>query len=384
MEFIKKILILFVVVLFIYILLRLLQKRADIISNSKVEGFTEGLTATYTDPKVIKIAAATKSESLNTMKASYGSQPISDFFVKSSLDSAYNGSSVTVDMVNYVLSRGYRFLDFEVYLEALTTEKYGSKTATVGYTDIVAGYRTSENNIKLSDVLTAIMQGAFTNTSPNSTDPLFLHIRPMYQLPTESDDSANLAVKQGNNTQLNTQIEAALELLSGSLAGLVSPSTTVSSISEKIVLIMDSTDTNGKKSAKLKSMISIDPSSKYMNTINTGIVTAKPVLSNTQEPTPDPSENPESFSGTRLIITLPFDETGNILTDNPNTNSLITQFAPNFSPMMAWLYNSNSGILASYENLFINNGKSAFIEMSSMKINSNAAMKLNSPIVGPS
>jgi hypothetical protein len=147
---------------------------------------------------------------------------------------------------------------------------------------------------------------------------------------------------------------------------------------------MDSTDTNGKKSAKLKSMISIDPSSKYMNTINTGIVTAKPVLSNTQEPTPDPSENPESFSGTPLIITLPFDETGNILTDNPNTNSLITQFAPNFSPMMAWLYNSNSGILASYENLFINNGKSAFIEMSSMKINSNAAMKLNSPIVGPS
>lgn len=277
-------------------------------------------------------------------------------------------------MVNYVLSRGYRFLDFEVYLEPLTTIENGSPIATVAYSNMISGSRISSNNIKLSDVITAILQGAFTSTSPNSSDPLFLQIRPMYKIPSKSDDAATSSFKQGNNTQLNTQIEATLELIKEILAGPVYPSSTLASVSGKVVLIMDSNTINDKKSPNLLSMISIDPNSKNMNTINTGIVTATPT---TVVTTPKPKSNPI------LLQTLPFDNKGMILTDNPNINTVIAQFSPNFSPMMVWMYNSYSGLLETYENLFENNGNSAFIELSSLVSNTNDAIRLNSPVVGP-
>jgi hypothetical protein len=381
MEFIKKLLILLIFVLFCYILLRLLQKRTKLLVESTKEGFTEGLNEEYIDPQVKKIIAGNKVEnSIINMVPAYGSQPIKNFFVKSSLDSAYNGSNVSLDMVNYILSRGYRFLDFEVYLEPLSTEPVGtSSIAVVGYSQFGNYPRMSENNIKFSDVIRIIRQGAFTSTSPNPTDPVFLQIRPMYHMINPSDDAAIIAAKKGKNTQLNTQIETALEeLASGSniLAGVITPNSTLSSLSGKVVVIMDTTTTTGQKSKKLLSMISIDPKSKNMTINNTGIVTAEPI---TQKETPGPNKEPNP-----LIEVLPFDDKGAILTDNPNVNTVLIQFTPNFSPVMAWYYNSSSDILATYEKLFVNNGNSAFIELSSLVSNAAKNMTLNSGIVGPS
>lgn len=373
MELIKKFLILIIIVLFIYILLRLLEKRSQLIDKKlQIEG--------YTNEYVTKISnKMTIPNSIISMPKSYGSHSINEYFVKSSLDSAYDGTTVSIDMVNYVLSRGYRLLDFEVYLEPLTTAPVGtSATAVVGYSPIVSGSRMSNNNIKFSDVITAIMQGAFTSTSPNPKDPFFLQIRPMYKKILKTDDAASSSAKQGKNTQLNTQIEAALDQLqrpSNMLAGFVTPTTTLSSISGKIVVIMDNIITNGKKSANLLSMISINPKSKDMNTSNTGIITTQPI----QTKTPSPSPSTEGA----LIQVLPFDDKETILTDNPNPNTVLTQFKPNFSPYMAWIYNSTSGILDDYENLFIQNGNSAFIELSSITSNASNALVLNSPVVGP-
>lgn len=383
MEFIKKLMILFVIVIFLYILLRLIRKRAEIISSQKIEGFTEGLSPIYTDSVVISIDTATKNTDkiIKDMPANYGSQPISNYFIKSSLDSAYNGSSMSIDMVNYVLSRGYRFLDFAVYLEPLTTATNGSPMATVGYSNSISGVRISSNNIRLSDVCTAILQGAFTATSPNPSDPLFLQIRPMYQLPTKSDDSTASALKKGKNTQLNTQIESALELLKRSLAGPIIPTTTLSAVSKKIVLIMDSTVINGKKTTNLLKMISIDPNSKNMKTVSTGIVTA--TLTTAPPITAPPTITTAPARVKILTQTLPFDNTGNILSDNPNVNTVIVQYKPNFTPMMAWMYKSFSDLLATYENMFFDNGQSAFIELSSIVSNATDATTLNSAIVSP-
>jgi hypothetical protein len=370
MEFIKKGLILIIIVVFIYILLRLLQKRAQLIDKKiSMEGYTNATVTTISNKTSVP-------NSITNMQSSYGSNKIRDFFVKSSLDSAYDGATVSVDMVNYVLSRGYRFVDFEVYLEPLTTAPAGtSPTAVVGYSNTRDGSRMSNNNIKLSEVITAIMQGAFTSTSPNPKDPFFLQIRPMYQKPLKTDDSATKSSKQGKNTQLNTQIESALDQLknpSTMLAGMVDPSTTISSIAGKIVIIMDNNIIYGKKSDNLLSMISMSPTSKDMNTYNTGIITAQPIQQSVK-----PSKN------TSIIQVLPFDDKNAILSDNPNPNSVIVQFKPNFSPYMAWIYNSNSGILDDYENLFVENGNSAFIELSAITSNASNALVLNSPVVGP-
>jgi hypothetical protein len=380
MEFIKKLLILLVFVLFCYILLRLLQKRTKLLVESTKEGFTEGLNEEYTDPQMKKIIAGNKvPNSIINMIPAYGSQPIKNFFVKSSLDSAYNGSTVSIEMVNYILSRGYRLLDFEVYLEPLSTAPVGtSPIAVVGYSQFANSPRMSENNIKFSDVIRIIREGAFTSTSPNPTDPFFLQIRPMYHMINSSDDVTIIAAKKGKNTQLNTQIETALEeLASGSnmLAGVITPNSTLSSISGKVVVIMDTTTTTGQKSKKLLSMISIDPKSKNMTINNTGIVTAEPIA---QKETPARSKDPKP-----IIEVLPFDDKGTILTDNPNVNTVLIQFTPNFSPVMAWYYNSSSDLLANYEKLFVNNGNSAFIELPSLVSNAEKNMTLNTGIVAP-
>ena len=380
MEFIKKLLILLVFVLFCYILLRLLQKRTKLLVESTKEGFREGLNEEYTDPQIRKIIAGNKvPNSIINMIPAYGSQPIKNFFVKSSLDSAYNGSTVSLEMVNYILSRGYRMLDFEVYLEPLSTAPVGtSPIAVVGYSQFANSPRMSENNIKFSDVIRIIREGAFTSTSPNPTDPLFLQIRPMYHTINPSDEAAIIAAKKGKNTQLNTQIETALDELasrSNMLAGAITPNSSLSSMSGKIVVIMDTTITTGQKSKKLLSMISIDPKSKKMMTNNTGIVSGEPI---TQNETPAPSKEPKP-----LIEVLPFDDKGAILTDNPNVNTVLIQFTPNFSPVMAWYYNSSSGLLASYEKLFVNNGNSAFIKLPSLVSDATKNMTLNTGIVGP-
>ena len=380
MEFIKKLLILLVFVLFCYILLRLLQKRTKLLVESTKEGFREGLNEEYTDPQIRKIIAGNKvPNSIINMIPAYGSQPIKNFFVKSSLDSAYNGSTVSLEMVNYILSRGYRLLDFEVYLEPLSTAPVGtSPIAVVGYSQFANSPRMSENNIKFSDVIRIIREGAFTSTSPNPTDPLFLQIRPMYHTINPSDEAAIIAAKKGKNTQLNTQIETALDELanrSNMLAGAITPNSPLSSMSGKIVVIMDTTITTGQKSKKLLSMISIDPKSKKMMTNNTGIVSGEPI---TQKETPAPSKEPKP-----LIEVLPFDDKGAILTDNPNVNTVLIQFTPNFSPVMAWYYNSSSDLLASYEKLFVNNGNSAFIKLPSLVSDATKNMTLNTGIVGP-
>ena len=200
----------------------------------------------------------------------------------------------------------------------------------------------------------------------------------MYHTINPSDEAAIIAAKKGKNTQLNTQIETALDELanrSNMLAGAITPNSPLSSMSGKIVVIMDTTITTGQKSKKLLSMISIDPKSKKMMTNNTGIVSGEPI---TQKETPAPSKEPKP-----LIEVLPFDDKGAILTDNPNVNTVLIQFTPNFSPVMAWYYNSSSDLLASYEKLFVNNGNSAFIKLPSLVSDATKNMTLNTGIVGP-
>jgi len=383
MEFIKKLLILLIIVLFVYILLRLLQKRRAIIEKETKEGFTEGFNPEYKDPILKKIIAANKvSNSIINLRSAYSSQPIKNFFVKSSLDSAYTGSTVSLDMVNYILSRGYRFLDFEIYLEPLSTEPVGtSPIAVVGYSQFGNLPRMNENNIRFSDVIKVIQQGAFTSIAPNPSDPLFLQIRPMYQTINQSDDPGIISAKKGKNMQLNTQIETALEQLDQNSIvseGNITPDSTLASLSNKIIIIMDKTMGTGKKTERLLSMISLDPKSKNMNTSNTGIVTVKPTTSKNTLSTPTFSDN------TSLIQVLPFDNEGSILTDNPNINTVLIQFAPNFSPVMAWYYNSSSDLLATYEKLFVDNGNSAFIELSGIVTTATRNNTLNNNVVGPS
>jgi hypothetical protein len=94
------------------------------------------------------------------------------YCIKSASNAAYTGGYMNLNMVKYLLSRGCRFLDFEVYIK--------DGTPIVAYSTNKNDYETYTSNnpaISLSGVFSTIMSNAFTDTSPNPRDPLFIHLR---------------------------------------------------------------------------------------------------------------------------------------------------------------------------------------------------------------
>ena len=94
------------------------------------------------------------------------------YCIKSSSNCAYTNGYMNMNMVKYVLSRGCRFLDMEIYMKdgvpivAYSTNKQSLETFT-----------SHGPALSLQGVFSTIMSNAFSETSPNPQDPLFLHLR---------------------------------------------------------------------------------------------------------------------------------------------------------------------------------------------------------------
>jgi hypothetical protein len=63
------------------------------------------------------------TDSLSSKKYFANDDPLHKFHIKASYHSAFNGTDISKDMVLYILSRGYRFLDFEIYYDLVSGEK---------------------------------------------------------------------------------------------------------------------------------------------------------------------------------------------------------------------------------------------------------------------
>ena len=354
MNILQKILLVLIFCMFLYIIFRLLKKRFEIMSET--EGFS-----IYTNKKVIAIEGANKVPlGLTRVLPKNQKNSLDSFVIKSSFDSAYDGETVSTDMVTYVLSRGYRFLDFEVYY-AVPTPKEGETPsnvpkAVVGYSTRGAYPSSSNNAILLSDVLDTVIRNAFKNPVPNLEDPIFIQIRPMYQLFSVNDTEETKLSKRGKNNSLNREIEQALDILKPvAYSGAdITPKTPLSKIMGKVVVIMDK-GSNGmnQKTGELSSKIHIDPYTKGMQIIDYGKLPVTP----TSEP----------------IITevVPFDSKHTLLTYNPDILKTVQDRVPfHILPMMVWhssYTNGSSSLgvssLGAYEMTFNDAGGSAFLLM---------------------
>ena len=111
---------------------------------------------------------------------------LNQYIIKGSSNSAYSGKYISDEMVKYVLSRGCRFLDFEVYYLPISDEPEDSNTfaAYVGYSsDPSSVNSTTKNNYLFRKIFKSALANGFTRQSgekyecPNPGDPLFIHIR---------------------------------------------------------------------------------------------------------------------------------------------------------------------------------------------------------------
>ena len=146
--------------------------------------------------------------------------PLKEYIVKSSYNSAISGKYVSKDMVKYVLSRGCRALDFEV----LMIDGIPYVTYTTDNT-----YKTydTENKVLLDDILMTASTFGFSHPSPNSKDPLFIHIRLKC-----NDDELSDAL-----TAVSKSVDYALS--SKLYDEKITNKTTLKDIMNKIVLIFD-------------------------------------------------------------------------------------------------------------------------------------------------
>jgi hypothetical protein len=178
MRFYRKVLIFIVILLSILLVVRFMQKRMEILSKSNkvlpayLESFFSANTA-ETEAETIQKQLESVPVGIVNIPSNSADLPLNQYFIKGSANSAYSGSFVSTNMLKVVLSRGCRFLDFQVF---------ASKDSKTGDTIAVVGVKqpdgtVSKNQIPLVDVFKTILVSGMNSDSPNTKDPLFIQLR---------------------------------------------------------------------------------------------------------------------------------------------------------------------------------------------------------------
>jgi len=222
MDFYKKILITAIIVLTTYVIWRLLKRKQSVID----EGFTLptiiGIPSQETELAALK--NTTPSITIQNAKSLALGMPLIELCIKGSYNSAFTGNYMNADMIKYLMSRGCRFLDFEVYY--IPDEK-GNYIPKVGYgTDKAFMILESVNSIPLDTVLLNVIANGFSQTSPNNNDPIFI----------------NLRIKSTNSAIYSAVATSIVENLGPKLhTGKVTNQTALSELQGQIVIIVDKT-----------------------------------------------------------------------------------------------------------------------------------------------
>jgi Phosphatidylinositol-specific phospholipase C, X domain len=172
----KKVLIAFIIVLFSYIIWRLIVRRSEIQIETNKEGFDFNIIPTGATAELNGLKDASLKINMQSLQSEYATLPLMEYCIKGSYNSALTGNYISNDMVIYQLGRGCRFFDFEVYY--VPDPKTGQYSPQVGYsTDGTFVSMNSENTILLDNVLSALVSSAFSQDAPNNKDPLFINLR---------------------------------------------------------------------------------------------------------------------------------------------------------------------------------------------------------------
>lgn len=210
----KKLLIALVIIITFYLLYILINKRLNI-NNIVLENMdTDESPGENNEFLVIQNKPI---PSIGNAPIHIIDLPIREYIIKSSYNSAFTGSFVNLEMVEHLLLRGCRFLDFEIY--NVDNQTYVGTSSDVNSLEI-----SSSNKILLNYIFKTISNNAFKSPVPNVNDPCFIHLR----IKTDNNDTykdiANLI-----------EVYFKDRLHKGKITG----STKLSEISGKIIIVID-------------------------------------------------------------------------------------------------------------------------------------------------
>ena len=112
MSFYKIVLIVLVFILLFIVLSYLLQKRQTILQMTSASKTIEGLAA---QDEVDALKRKYKPVKIKNVIYSIQKLPLREVCIKSSYSSSWSGTYISTDMINLILSRGYRYLDIPIY-----------------------------------------------------------------------------------------------------------------------------------------------------------------------------------------------------------------------------------------------------------------------------
>lgn len=327
MDLNRKILILLIIFILCYILFRIVIKRIQIkqymegYENQDVNIIQTGYTCPVTfqnnlKTKVLNIQKYNKEEALY----------LRNWSIKSSLNSAFNGKENTIDMIHYVLSRGCRFLDFEVYMfHDPITESNSIVVSTSKDSDFIP----IDKNLSVSDVLYYINIYAFNTLCPNYDDPLFIQFRPKIR-----DDSNHDEYKNAICSTINSAI---VENLSPLYKGVINNTTSLMDLLGKFVIVMDDFNFYDCKP-------NINLPNNNHSVMNTYSYQNMPLQQNMLRIKSDFVCNVNQT--TQVIFE---DDKGVSYTTNVSSDYLMRNFSIQIIPMMFW---NTGGDLCNYEMLY--------------------------------
>lgn len=331
MSIIKKLLIFFIIIITICILYKLYEQRVYLLNEAFVESM-EGEDENETAKIQSEYNALVNTFPLVPSIGNYnGSSDVAlkDLVIKSSYNTAYTGKNyVNTDMIKFVISRGCRFIDFEVY--NFSGSPYVAVGSDYEYIDTL-------NKITLDKVLQSIDQVAFVKDTPdiappNPNDPMIIHLR------IKNVDS------EGFYNNINTIIGSNLGYRMASNKR-VDENTTIGELSGKYVILID------KKSRG------------YIQNNGTNIITNKngetgttsmilnsnnSILAQKTNPPIVESEYTTNVKKCNIVLA---DSGRNYFgySVNPNMKTLTTQYG---SQIIAYKYYTNDKKLSNYENTF--------------------------------
>jgi len=296
----------------------------------------EGFTRENNDINFMTISdAGPKTKSMNT--GDYPNLTLKDYVIKSSYNTAYIGSTMSFKAITYALSRGYRFLDFEVYLV--------DGLPCVGYSNDSSNRMkiTSSKTLPFGQVLYNVLTEAFSAPTPNIDDPLFINLRI-----NSNDNNVYEMVAKSIHTNIKNRL----------YSGKVDSNTKLTDIAGKIVLILDvirspdydsypicpGIETSSNPCYNLSKYVNLEGGSKSLR-----LITHDSLLKQTTNP-PNIDTDDDTTDLTILKLTYP-DVTNN--KNNPSIETFIKDYGTQF---IAISLNNLDTHLKNYESFFADCG----------------------------
>jgi hypothetical protein len=228
MDFLRKLLVFFIIIITTYILYRLYKKRQKILAGDLSEGFMGFGNSASSELSKMRARAIANTQIMNITDTS-NNIPLNQYIIKSSYNSACSGKYFTTEAIQYVLSRGCRWLDFEVFYNARRQDIYVSKTSDPSFNN------TPKNSVSFMDAMSTVISYGISSATPNYADPIFIQIRPKTFSPNAYTMISNTILSTFGNKLYGTFDSN----------GVYSPTpidpqtTKLSSLIKKIIIVLD-------------------------------------------------------------------------------------------------------------------------------------------------